>query len=105
MKHTLVGSAVLALHLGVLAQGTASEDAPRAPLSLRSGAPSQLASPAPAYPRPEPVSSDPQAQVRDLRSRLEILDRRVAELEKKLAPAPSAASDKPDASRLRVNTR
>ena len=104
MKRLLVVPAILTALLG--AQAMAADEQPaRAPLSLRPGQPP--ATPSVNYPRTAESSApgDPAAQLRELRSRIEALDKRVAELEKKNPPAPMPVADRPEPARLRLQPR
>ena len=100
MKRVLAGAAILALHCSLSEQAGGVPDSMPSPPNMRPGAPGQLAPPPDRQRVADFVSSDPQMQVRDLRTRLEALDRRVAELERRLAPAQQP-SDRKEPLRIR----
>lgn len=106
MKQLLAVTAMLAAHVSVFAQAAAADEAPGRAPSVRPGPPPLT--PGVSYPRitTEPATAtDPASQMRDLQRRVEALDKRVAELEKKNPPAPTPTSDRPEPARLRALPR
>jgi hypothetical protein len=90
MKQLLVATAILALAATMAAQ---------AQVTLRPGGAVVPTTPAVQRPGSEPVSSE--VQLRELRSRLEALEKRFAELERKQAPDSSSSVNPLDPTRLR----
>ncbi len=83
MKKMLIGQAILACHMGLCAQLVPSAKPPPPPAPMSDG--------------------EQQALLRDLRNRVETLEKKTSELERKLSPSREPSNDGP--ARIRIQPR